>query len=161
MVSVSIDLGDTFLIQTPSQGKHLYIAIAPALTGQLAPALTGQLAPALTGQLAPALTGQAAKETQTRHLFVSINHRQPQSETVCILEPGPDVPDFIIHESVVNYRFARELTSKDLAKLIPTGSLAAKGQCSSRVLQRIQAGGLASKRLKNRYKLTLKDFMAL
>ncbi|MEM9805384.1 MAG: hypothetical protein AAF959_08890 [Cyanobacteria bacterium P01_D01_bin.56] len=127
MASVSIRLGDAFLIKTPPKGKHLYIAIA--------------------------------KTSKTRYLFVSINSRQPNSETVCILEPGPDVPDFIVHESVINYRFARELNAKDLAKLIPTGNRTAKGHCSYNVLKRIQKGGLTSKRLKNRYKHALKDFM--
>ena len=102
-----------------------------------------------------------AKTTKTRHLFVSINSRQPKSENVCILKPGPDVPDFIVHESVVNYRFARELTAKDLAKLIPADSRTVKGYCSYEVLKRIQEGGLASKRLKNRHKIALKDFMGL
>lgn len=137
MVNVSIRLGDAFLIKTPPQGKHLYIAIAPVLGYQF------------------------EKTTQPRHLFVSINSRQPKSETVCILEPGPEVPDFITDESVVNYRFARELTAKDLTKLMPTDSRAAEGQCSDSVLKRIQQGGLVSKRLKNRYRLALKDFMGL
>ncbi|NEZ63728.1 hypothetical protein D0962_13190 [Leptolyngbyaceae cyanobacterium CCMR0082] len=129
MASLSIRLGDAFLIKTPPKGKHLYIAIA--------------------------------RTTKTRHLFVSVNSRQPKSETVCILKPGPDVPDFIIHESVVNYRFARELTVKELAKLLPMGHRTHKGYCSRAVLQHIQAGGLASKRLKNRYKLALKDFLEM
>lgn len=129
MASLSIRLGDAFLIKTPPKGKHLYIAIA--------------------------------KTSKTRHLFVSVNSRQPKSETVCILTPGPDVPDFIIHESVVNYRFARELTTKDLAKLLPLGHRTHKGYCSTTVLKKIQAGGLASKRLKNRYKLALKDFLEM
>ncbi|MBT9310935.1 hypothetical protein [Leptothoe kymatousa] len=129
MASVSIRLGDAFLIKTPPKGKHLYVAIA--------------------------------KTSKTRYLFVSINSRQPKSETVCILEPGPDVPNFIVHESVINYRFARELNAKDLVKLMPTGNRSAKGQCSQTVLTRIQTGGLASKRLKNRYKHALKDFMNL
>ncbi|MEM1251402.1 MAG: hypothetical protein AAGI69_03130 [Cyanobacteria bacterium P01_H01_bin.21] len=135
MASLSIRLGDAFLIKTPPKGKHLYVAIAPALTGQF------------------------AKTTKTRYLFVSINSRQLKSETVCILKPGPDVPDFIVHESVVNYRFARELTAKDLAKLMPPGSRSVRGYCSNAVLKRIQTGGISSKRLKNRYKLALKDFM--
>lgn len=129
MTSVSIRLGDAFLIKTPPKGKHLYIAIA--------------------------------KTSKTRYLFVSINSRQPQSETVCILAPGPDVPDFIVHESVINYRFARELNDKELTKLIPTGNRIAKGHCSYNVLKRIQEGGLKSKRLKNRYKHALKDFLGL
>ena len=129
MASVSIRLGDAFLIKTPPKGNHLYVAIA--------------------------------KTSKTRYLFVSINSRQPKSETVCILEPGPGVPNFIVHESVVNYRFARELNAKDLAKLMPTGSRAAKGSCSHKVLRQIQEGGIASKRLKNRYKHALKDFMDL
>ena len=129
MGSLSIRLGDAFLINTPPKGKHLYIAIA--------------------------------KTTKTRYLFVSINSRQPKSETICILEPGPDVPDFIVHESVVNYRFARELTIKDLSKLMPPGHRSTRGYCSNAVLKRIQTGGLTSKRLKNRYKSALRDFMGL
>ncbi|MEM6251868.1 MAG: hypothetical protein AAF821_03000 [Cyanobacteria bacterium P01_D01_bin.156] len=127
MASVSIRLGDAFLIKTPPKGKHLYIAIA--------------------------------KTSKTRYLFVSVNSRQPQSETVCILNPGPDVPGFIVHESVINYRFARELNANDLVKLMPAGNRTVRGQCSQSVLTKIQAGGLASKRLKNRYKYALKDFM--
>lgn len=129
MASVSIRLGDAFLIQTPPQGKHLYVAIA--------------------------------KTSKTRYLFVSVNSRQPQSELVCVLKPGPDVPDFIVHEAVVNYRFARELTTNDLVKLLPVGNRTAIGRCSTEVLEHIQYGGVASKRLKKRYKLALKDFMGL
>lgn len=129
MASVSIRLGDAFLIKTPPKGQHLYVAIA--------------------------------KTSKTRYLCVSINSRQSKSETVCILEPGPDVPDFIVHESVVNYHFARELTTKDLVKLLPTGSRTSQGRCTHSVLKNIQIGGLISKRLKNRYKLALKDVMDL
>ncbi|EKV03962.1 hypothetical protein Lepto7375DRAFT_6284 [Leptolyngbya sp. PCC 7375] len=43
--------------------------------------------------------------------------------------------------------------------LLPMGPFTHKGYCSSAVLQHMQAGGLASKRLKNRYKLALKDFL--
>lgn len=49
----------------------------------------------------------------------------------------------------------------DLANLITVGSPIPKGSCSATVLERIQQGGLASKRLSNRYKTALKAFLGI
>ncbi len=127
MASISISLGDAFLIDTPPNQQHLYIAIA--------------------------------KTSKTKYLFVNVTTRRPKSETVCILNPGLDVPKFIKHESVIDYRYAREMDSQELGKVVTHNSPIPKDTCSPTLLQRIQQGGLASKRLKNKYKTALQEFL--
>ncbi len=129
MTSISINLGDAFLIDTPPNGEHLYIAIA--------------------------------QTSENNYLFVNVTARRRKSEATCILSPGLDMPSFIVRESVVAYRFAREMGSVELASLITVGSPIPKGSCSASVLERIQQGGLASKLLINRYKTALKVFLEI
>jgi hypothetical protein len=127
MTSITINLGDAFLIDTPPNGEHLYIAIA--------------------------------KTSENRYLFVNVTSRRSNSEVSCILAPGSDVPSFIVRESVVTYQYAREMDAIELASLITVGSPVPKGSCSATILERIQQGGLVSKRLKNKYKTALKAFL--
>jgi hypothetical protein len=129
MASITINLGDAFLLDTPPNGEHLYIAIA--------------------------------QTSENNYLFVNVTTRRNNSEASCILMPGSDVPSFIIRESVVAYQFAREMDAIELASLITVGSPIPKGSCSATILERIQQGGLASKRLKNRYKTALKAFLGI
>ncbi len=129
MTNVLIRLGDAFLIDTPPNSQHLYIAIA--------------------------------KTSRNKYLFVNVTTRRRNSETTCILYPGPGLPSFIIRESVIAYRFAREMDSTQLTALITPGSPIPKGSCSASVLSKIQQGGLISTRLKNNYKTALKSFLEL
>jgi hypothetical protein len=129
MSSIDIKLGDAFLLDTPPNSEHLYIAIA---------------------QL-----------SENSYLFVNVSSRRPNSDTSCVLLPGPDVPSFVIRESVVAYQYAREIDAMELLGLITAGSPIPKGSCSEAILSRIQQGGLISKRLKNRYKDTLKAFLEM
>ena len=126
MSSITIHLGDAFLLDTPPNGEHLYIAIA--------------------------------QTSESVYLFVNVTSRRLHSETACVLLPGLGVPGFVIRESVIAYQFAREMNAAELAELITAGSPIPKGCCSATVLVQIQQGGLASKRLKNRYKAALKAF---
>lgn len=127
MANIAIKLGDAFLLDTPPNGQHLYIAIA--------------------------------KTAQDKYLFVNVTTRRNNSEVTCILSPGPSVPPFVIHESVIAYQFAREMDAVQLANLVTPGSTIPKGSCSPAVLARIQRGGLISRRLKNKYKDALKAFL--
>jgi hypothetical protein len=102
-----------------------------------------------------------AQTSESNYLFVNVTTRRSNSEVSCILVPGLDVPSFIIHESVVAYQFAREMDVTELASLITSGSPIPKGSFSDAILERIQQGGLASKRLKNRYKTALKAFLEI
>jgi hypothetical protein len=124
MSSITINLGDAFLIDTPPNGEHLYIAIAQ-------------------------ISGSS-------YLFVNVTTRRDSSETACVLLPGSGVPSFIVRESVVAYRFAREMDATELAGLITIGSPIPKGSCSMSILTQIQQGGLVSKQLRNKYKAALK-----
>lgn len=129
MASISINLGDAFLLDTPPNNEHLYIAIAQI--------------------------------SENNYLFVNVTSRRPNSEDVCVLRPGSDVPNFIIRESVIAYRFAREIDVNILSKLITPGSPIPKGSCSVDVLAKIQQGGLISKQLKKKYKNALKAFLEI
>lgn len=126
-MTVSINLGDAFLLNTPPYGEHLYIAIA--------------------------------QTSENKYLFVNVTSRRDNSETTCILTPSPELPSFIRRESVIAYQFAREMSATDLVGLITPGSSIPKGTCSASMLEKIQQGGLVSKRLSNRYKTALRKFL--
>ena len=102
-----------------------------------------------------------AQTSESNYLFVNVTSRKPNSEAACVLLPGPGVPSFIVRESVIAYRFAREMNATELAGLITAGSPIPKGSCSVAVLAQIQQGGLVSKRLENRYKTALKAFLGI
>ncbi|MCY7336778.1 MAG: hypothetical protein LH613_11290 [Chamaesiphon sp.] len=127
MASISINIGDAFLLTTPPNDRHLYIAIA-----------------------------QIADDS---YLFVNATTRRDNSETTCILTPGADLPDFIKNESVIVYKYAREISVVDVDKLIVQGECTSKGYCSTTIVEQIQQGGLVSKRLANKYKTALKAFL--
>ncbi|MBM0742736.1 hypothetical protein JOY44_14160 [Phormidium sp. CLA17] len=127
MTSITINLGDAFLLDTPPNAQHLYIAIA--------------------------------QTSESDYLFVNVTSRKPSSEITCVLLPGSDVPSFIVRESVIAYRFAREMNATELAGLITAGSPIPKGYCSVAILKQIQQGGLVSKRLTNKYKNALKAYL--
>ncbi|MEA5534052.1 hypothetical protein [Crocosphaera sp. XPORK-15E] len=127
MASISINLGDAFLIDTPPNQQHLYIAIA--------------------------------KTSETKYLFVNVTTKRRKSETVCILKPGADVPRFIRHESVIDYQYAREMNGQELGTVVTPNSPIPKDTCSPSLLKRIQQAGLSSKRLKNKYKSALQEFL--
>ena len=124
MASISINIGDAFLLTTPPNDRHLYIAIA-----------------------------QIANDS---YLFVNATTRRENSETTCILTPSVDLPDFIRNESVIVYKYAREISVVDIDKLIVQGECTRKGCCATTIVAQIQQGGLVSKRLANKYKTALK-----
>jgi len=129
VLSITINLGDAFLLNTPPNDEHLYIAIA--------------------------------QTSETHYLFVNLTSRKLNSDNACVISPGFGVPRFIVRESVIAYQFAREMDAPELAKWLTSGSPIPKGTVSTAVLTKIQQGGLASKRLKNKYKTILKTFLEI
>ena len=129
MDSITINLGDAFLIDTPPNGQHLYIAIA--------------------------------KTNASKYLFVNVTTRNERSETTCILLPSPDVPSFIVNESVIAYSFAIEIDPTELSQRITSGSPIPKGFCSPAILSQIQQGGVNSRRLAKKYKTILKQLLGI
>ena len=102
-----------------------------------------------------------AQISESKYLFVNTTTRKPSSETACIILPGPGVPNFIKHESVIFYRRPRELDASDLAKSIAPGSPIPKGTFSASELTKIQYGGLASKLLPKEYKDVIKACLGI
>ena len=97
--------------------------------------------------------------TQTKYLLVNITTRREKSESTCIINPGPGIPSFIKRESIVTYKYARVFDSENIIRLISQGRCYQKGSISDELLERIQRGGLISKRLSRRYKQELRDFL--
>lgn len=97
-----------------------------------------------------------AQISEKVYLFVNATTPRENSETACVLTPGVGIPDFINHESVIVYKYAREI---DIT-LLNEESCIWKGCCSESVLIQIQKGGLDSKRLKNKYKTVLKTLLS-
>lgn len=127
MASISINVGDAFLLTTPPNDRHLYIAIAQI--------------------------------SDDSYLFVNATTRRENSEATCVITPSSDVPEFIRNESVIVYKYAREISTLEIDKLITQGNCTIKGACSTNIVEQIQQGGLVSKRLSNKYKTALKAFL--
>ena len=96
-----------------------------------------------------------------KYLVVNATSRQANSDTSCILTPGIGVPDFIQHESVINYKGAREIDVAKMAQLTTAGLCVTKGTFSPTILSQIQQGALQSRRLKNKYKKRIKEFLGV
>ena len=86
-------------------------------------------------------------------LCVNVTTQHPNSDTSCILQNGDH--NFITHDSVIDYKHAREINPTSNPHAIQ------KNPFSANVLKKIQDGGVASKRLKNKYKKELKSFMGI
>ena len=97
-----------------------------------------------------------AQTSNNKFLFVSVIAKKPKSESACVLQPGIETPSFIVKESTIDYRYAREMNIKQLFAVLATDSF--KYCCSSKILEQIRQGGLKSKRLKNKYKNILKQY---
>lgn len=100
-----------------------------------------------------------AKTSQRKYLFVSVSTRRKKSDTSCILTPGHEIPGLIQDESIIQYKYAREMDINDLCSLSPGGIPDVKDSCSSELLERIQQGGLESKQLKHCLKNLLRNFL--
>jgi hypothetical protein len=96
-----------------------------------------------------------------KYLFVNLTDKKNNSEGVCVLAPDPSLPSFINKESVIAYYFAREMDANDLAICITSGSPIPKDCLSADIVSQIQQGGLISKKLKNKYKTALKNFLGI
>jgi hypothetical protein len=99
-----------------------------------------------------------ARISDDSYLFVNASTRRENSEITYILTPSAEVPEFIKNESVIVYKYAREISIAEIDKLIAQGDCTIKGSCSTNVIEQIQQGGLVSKRLPNKYKAALKAF---
>jgi hypothetical protein len=125
-MSNGLNAGDTFLLSTPPNDKHLFVAIAPTQSG--------------------------------KYLCVNVTSKRNNSDTSCVLQQG-DHP-FIRHDSVINYKKAREVDPSVIQNQINRGNCIQHQPVSPSLLNRIQQGGINSTRLKNKYKNYLNSFLS-
>jgi hypothetical protein len=92
-----------------------------------------------------------------KYLCVNVTSKRDNSDTSCILQQS-DHP-FVRHDSVINYKKAREVDPALIQNQINRGNCQKYQPVSSKVLNRIQQGGLSSTRLKNKYKNYLNSFL--
>lgn len=97
-----------------------------------------------------------AQTTNDKYLFVSVITRKPKSELACVLIPSFESPSFVVKESVIDYRYAREMNHKQLLTAIDFNDF--RERCSPKILKSIQQGAIESKRLKNKYKKILEQY---
>ena len=90
---------------------------------------------------------------------MSVSTLRRKSDTSCILIPGEDLPGVIVTESIIQYKFAREMEIQELCLLSLGGSPVIQDSCSPELLVRIQQSGLESKQLKHRLKKLLREFL--
>lgn len=124
-MSNGLAIGDTFLLSTPPNDKHLFIVIALTQNG--------------------------------KYICVNITSKRNNSDTSCVLERG-DHP-FIRHDSIINYKKAREIHPAAIQNQIDRGNCRQYQRISPSVLNKIQQGGITSTRLKNKYKNYLNSFL--
>jgi hypothetical protein len=125
-----IRLGDAFIIDTQASKKHLFVAIAPLPDGA--------------------------------YLFVNAStiHPNKRIDNSCILDPNEEnMHDFIVNESYIFYRQARDYTSAEINAAMSRGDCSRRGAFSQSVLQKIQRGGLSSRFLANEYKEHLRNHL--
>lgn len=92
-----------------------------------------------------------------KYLCANVTSKRNNSDTSCILQQG-DHP-FIRHDSVINYKKAREVDPAVIQNQISRGNCIQYQSVSSPVLNRIQQGGIISRRLKKEYKNYLNSFL--
>jgi hypothetical protein len=93
------------------------------------------------------------------YLCVNATTRRYNSDKSCVLTPGLGVPDFIVHESVIAYKHAREISPAKILELIKSNQVTRQGCCSMDILKKIQQGALISRQIPNKYKQILKEFL--
>lgn len=91
------------------------------------------------------------------YLCVNVTTQRNNSETSCVLQSG-DHP-FINHDSVINYKRAREINPATIQNLINNGNCYRRDPASADVLNKIQQGGINSTRLKKKLKTALRKYL--
>ena len=91
-------------------------------------------------------------------LFPVVSFRE-YLEQVCVLEPSAELPDFIEHKSVVDYKKARQVSQFSLNDMQARGFCNPKGKLSTRVHMKILSCALASKRITKRNKRLIREFL--
>lgn len=92
-----------------------------------------------------------------KYLCVNVTSKRNNSDISCVLQQS-DHP-FIKHDSVINYKKAREVEPAVIQNQISRGNCIQYQSVSSSVLKRIQEGGIISKKLKNKYKNYLNSLL--
>ncbi len=95
------------------------------------------------------------------YLCVNATSLRPSSDTACILKAGLGVPNFVVRDSAIAYKYAREISPAVYSGLVSNGQCIAKGSCSASILDQIQKGALASKQIAKKHKQTVKKFLGL
>jgi len=131
-MSININLGDAFLLETPPNGEHLYIVIAPTTNNKY-----------LFANL-------------TTH------RPNSNSDNSCILQPNtPVMPSFVKVDSAIAYQYTWEMDASQLNSVTSVGSRIPYCTFPPNILKKIQVGGVASKRIAPIYKRALKSFLGI
>lgn len=95
------------------------------------------------------------------YLLIPIVSSKDHLEKVCVIKSGNGVPDFISHESIVDYRNARRISKYTLEDMKSRGLCSPKGKFSETIHLEILEAALISKRIskqnKNRIRLFLNN----
>lgn len=93
---------------------------------------------------------------ENRFLFVSPTRLM--TDKSCILSPGPSMPDFIIQDSAICYRRAKDLNGKQLAQIIVGDQAEPIFSFQPEEIDKIIQGGIRSTTLKNKYRALLDEW---
>jgi len=98
--------------------------------------------------------------TDSKYLCVNATSLKSTTlDTACILKPGAGVPSFIVHDSAIVYRRAREISPDVISRLIASGKCIYQGCCSEDIVKQIQQGALASRQISNEQKQVVQKFL--
>jgi len=123
MASIKINLGDAFLLETPPNGQHLYVAIAPTTNGKY---------------LFANLTTRRPNSETACILLPNATGMPSYVRAESVIAYGSN--------------FIRELDANQLDSQICVGSNRPKCTFPPDILTQIQLGGLKSKRLPKMYR---------
>lgn len=132
MADFCIRLGNIFLLDTGTEKKHWYIAIAPM------------------------------SSSSEEFIFVNIStwyEGSNDNDETCIIHPGGRMPQFINRKSFLAYKHARSYTADQLENFIAPDSNIPYDTLDSQILRRIQRESLNAKQLKKKYLKPLQDYM--
>jgi hypothetical protein len=123
-----IDLGDVYLIDSPPNGNHFYVAMMRLNNG-----------------------------SYLFVNYSTVQDFTPDEELHFTISPSSTLP-FINRESYFVYSRVREISESKLDEMKKSSCMCdKKGAFSPSILKKIQLAGLVSKSLKNKYKKQLRD----
>ena len=127
-----ISLGDVYLIPTPPNGSHFYVAIA-----------------------------ELDNDSYLFVNYSTVQDSTPDEDIAYTLSPSRTFASFLTRDSFFVFGRAQEFSSNDLDILIKKTGCKYIGAFSNSIVEEIQYAGVTSNSTKKKYKKILKKYLGL